>query len=91
MIVVERLFRCRIDYEVETDYSKPQTQDPLTKISKKAHDWASAANVEITDNTGGPCWNAYFTFEGPDESAVREVAEKVERFIKRFRGAKIHE
>lgn len=37
----------------------------------------------------GPCWDAYLSIEGPSESEIRTVAEKVERYIKRFKGARI--
>jgi len=81
MPIIEQVFRCRIDYDVEHDH--------VITISDKAHKWARASDVHCTTVGGGPAWNAYLILESSDSDTVLKVATKVESYIKRFRGARI--
>lgn len=87
MATVEKIFRCRIDYEVINDHADEIMA--CEKIVTKARTWAHAADVNADTTGDGPSWRAYIVFEGQNESAVRKVAQKVERYIERFRGGKI--
>lgn len=87
MATVEKIFRCRVDYDVENDHT--DVEMAIEKIMTKALGWAHEAGVEAESTNAGPAWNAYLVFEGQSESAVRKVAQKVERYIERFRGGKI--
>lgn len=85
MPTIEKIFRCRIEYELENDSSGEENE-----IHEKAFELGSAADLEVEATSAGPSWSASILIEGKTESKTRKVAEKIERFIRSFEGAKIY-
>ena len=89
MATVETVYRCRIDFNIPTeDWSRTT---PIERVTAYASATAQTQDVRCTWSEGGPCWNAYLTFEASSLEAVTCVVKLTERYIRRFKGAEIYE
>lgn len=90
MADIETVYRARIDYDLPT-------ADDIIKVSDKAFLIVELFNrkdghqVQLSESTGGPCWNAYFIIEGYDLKSVEHIANSIERYIKRFKNYKLYD
>lgn len=85
--VIETVYRCRIDWEVDNDFR--QTPLRSERIADYAAQICETAGVELSDTAAGPCWNAYFVLESDNRENVLRAARQISAHIVKFRGGKI--
>lgn len=79
MAKVETIYWTRIDYEADPD--------TVRAIQDKA--FACEVDVEVETFHGNVACSPYITAEGATKSAVEAWADKVERYIRRRKGARL--
>ena len=88
--LLETVHRARIHYDIETDDpTSARFYGFLGKVQNKAFNTAQALSLECETNSGGICWGPYITLEGKDRAAVAQAAGTIERYIQRWRGARV--
>lgn len=87
---LETVHRARIYYDIETDDpASDRVYGFIEKVENKAFNTAQALNLECETNSGGGCWGPYIILEGVDRAAVAQAAGAIERYIRRWRGARV--
>jgi hypothetical protein len=80
---VEKYTVCRVDYTFDEDRDDAE---------KKIKDYAlslDSENVNVRLTGGGPCWNTYFLFQSASPELAELAAKSLEKYIRRFKGARI--
>ncbi len=89
MVHNEILYRSSIFFEVHTGNTEQDGQSN-DRICDKALSEGSPfyPGVEVSADYGGPCWGPNVIITGDNEEHVKQVAQKVESYAKRFKGIK---
>lgn len=60
-------------------------------VCDKALGFSGVDGLDITTNSGGPCWGPYIEAEAESESALSEFIRTIEKLIESYRGGKVIE
>lgn len=86
-IIVERIFRCRIDYEGRDTDTEERLTERIFKIERQ-----DKYKALVFDSTrGGAAWNSYVIVEGESESLVKQAAQAIVSTVLSYKGNRILE